>query len=627
MTSNLFEPILWVGIFGTLSNSALLITQHLYPWETALRKRLVLPSFWIFVGWVSLVITGAQSVIWSAAFGLIFSLFCGQYLGNYYIVAQILLPTMVMNFIGSIGWGIIFIQTSSFSVLTKSLLMTNLVLLSLTTFLQLIYELPVQSFIFRKRWRRPRYSLNPEIRSYYPKVSFHVPCYAEPPDVVCATLDALNQMRYPNFEVLVIDNNTTDPALWQPVERYCKELNTYNNSELFRFFHIEQLSGAKAGALNFALRHTYSDVELIALVDSDYQAQSDFLERLVGFFDDPNMGYVQTPHDYRDWETNLYQRACYWEYMSARARQSSFNEWIASITIGTMCLIRRSALEDAGGWDESCVTEDAELAVRIHALGYASIYLKETFGRGLIPETFRSYKKQRLRWSMGPIQIIQKHWHLYLPDPWATTSKLSSWQRLFEIYRGYEHIKPIFSLVFFPLSIGTLSSIIYHQETIKLPLVILLEGCTISIFAVVNTWLQYRLLGCNLIVDIIYAMFANRSLQYVRFLAPLIVFFANTPIKWQRTNKFNQSANKFKAFKSTQTEFLLALILIFLGLVFLILDSYTYTNLSFVPYIFFWYALPNLFAPLMALLAEYQLSKSAEKPKVSLFCHSRESKT
>ncbi len=79
-----------------------------------------------------------------------------------------------------------------------------------------------------------------------PKVSIHVPAYNEPPDMVIETLDALARLDYSNFEVLVIDNNTRDAAVWHPVEAHCAQLG-----ERFRFFHVAPLAGFKAGALKF----------------------------------------------------------------------------------------------------------------------------------------------------------------------------------------------------------------------------------------------------------------------------------------------------------------------------------------------------------------------------------------
>jgi exo-beta-1,3-glucanase (GH17 family) len=67
---------------------------------------------------------------------------------------------------------------------------------------------------------------------YRPKVSIHVPCYNEPPEMVKQTLDALAALDYPDYEVIIIDNNTRDPAVWQPLQAYCETLGPR-----FRFFH------------------------------------------------------------------------------------------------------------------------------------------------------------------------------------------------------------------------------------------------------------------------------------------------------------------------------------------------------------------------------------------------------
>jgi cellulose synthase/poly-beta-1,6-N-acetylglucosamine synthase-like glycosyltransferase len=68
---------------------------------------------------------------------------------------------------------------------------------------------------------------------YRPKVSIHVPCYNEPPEMVKQTLDALAALDYPDYEVLIIDNNTKDPAVWEPVRDYCETLGPR-----FKFFHV-----------------------------------------------------------------------------------------------------------------------------------------------------------------------------------------------------------------------------------------------------------------------------------------------------------------------------------------------------------------------------------------------------
>ncbi|MDY7013470.1 MAG: glycosyltransferase [Cyanobacteriota bacterium] len=611
MISPVFEPGLLVGLFAAPGISALLVSQHLRPWETPLRKSLAMAALWTIAGALAFEITGEKSAIIVSILGLILSAIASRLLYNYYTAAHILVAALSIGIVFGISWNIVFIQSLNISSLTRNLLFVNFTLASIGIPWGLITLLPAQAYILRKRWHRPRHSLNPTPRDRYPKVSFHVPCYAEPPDVVCATLDALNQMRYPNFEVLLIDNNTADRALWHPLKQHCDRLNTPHSQPRFRFFHLDSLPGAKAGALNFALRHAADDAELIAIIDADYQAQPDFLERLVGFFDDPKIGFVQTPHDYRDWEENLYQRACYWEYMLFfRLQLACLNEWVASFVIGTMCVLRRRALEEAGGWAEWCLTEDSESTVRIHALGYTSIFLTETFGRGSIPETFREYKKQRFRWTVGPVQQLFKHWRLYLPDPWATPSKLSFWQRILEICHSLAWIQPIAFTAFLLLGLATLASILYHRETIPVPMLSWVAAIAVLPAALASMWLIYRLAGCTKLGDMLAATVASLSLTHVRFVGAFAAVLGGRSLKWRRTSKFKVLPDRLKAIESTQTESLLALLLFVLGCSLVPYVSYSPPDLLFLAMLgLFGSAIAYFSAPIMALLAEFEIQR------------------
>lgn len=244
-----------------------------------------------------------------------------------------------------------------------------------------------------------------------PFVSFHVPTCSEPPDVVAKTLLALHNLDYDAFEVLVVDNNTKDEQLWKPIERLCGELGSR-----FRFFHLPEWPGFKAGALNFALHQTAPEAALIGVVDADYEIAPDYLAEVVGHFDDDHVAFVQTPQDYRDWSLNIFFRVCNWEYWQVFAVSMVLrNRRNAILMHGTMSLVRRDAVERAGGWAEWCLTEDSELGLRLHALGYSSIYVSKTYGRGLVPFTYRDYKRQRRRWVIGGVQQLKRHFTLLLP--------------------------------------------------------------------------------------------------------------------------------------------------------------------------------------------------------------------
>ncbi|HET7243188.1 MAG TPA: glycosyltransferase [Streptosporangiaceae bacterium] len=257
-----------------------------------------------------------------------------------------------------------------------------------------------------------------------PFVSLHVPAHNEPPDMVIDTLRALVRLDYPRYEVVVIDDNTDDESLWRPVEEWCARHQV-------KFAHLENWPGYKSGALNYALRRlTDPRAEVIGVVDSDYQIEPGFLRRCAPAFTDPWVGFIQAPQDYRGWEGARYYRRLYYSYKYFFAvSQPSRNERDGAIFAGTMGLIRRVALDQLGGWDEWCITEDAELSLRLLRAGWNGLHMDQTWGRGVMPLTFEALKGQRYRWCFGGIQILRMHWRSLLPGRSSKDNHLAASQR------------------------------------------------------------------------------------------------------------------------------------------------------------------------------------------------------
>ena len=254
-------------------------------------------------------------------------------------------------------------------------------------------------------WRKGRKIMPSGPLTHYPKVSIHVPTHNEPPEMVKQTLNALARLDYPDFEVIVLDNNTKDPADWKPVEAHCLTLG-----DKFRFFHFDNVKGFKAGALNKALELTHPDVQHIGVIDSDYQVMPHWLKTAMPTFIDPRVAIFQGPQDYRDADESLFKSLCYEEYTGFfRIGMVERNEHNAIIQHGTMCVVRRAAMAEVGGWAEWCITEDTELGLRLFEAGYTAHYTSETLGRGLMPDTYDAYKSQRYRWVYGAMQIMKRH--------------------------------------------------------------------------------------------------------------------------------------------------------------------------------------------------------------------------
>jgi cellulose synthase/poly-beta-1,6-N-acetylglucosamine synthase-like glycosyltransferase len=444
-------------------------------------------------------------------------------------------------------WGTAFLVSIDAGVITKTILLGTIPLLVLSLpfgVLQMIEQFDV---LCRARWSRPRAVQARTTPGVGPRVSIHVPVYAEPPHIVKSTLDAINDLRYENFEVIVVDNNTKDESLWRPVEAYCRSLGPR-----FRFFHVDPLSGAKAGALNFALKHTDAAAEIVGVIDSDYHPHPDFIADLIGHFEDPQIGFVQTPHDYREWSDNTFLTMCYWEYKAFfHTILVALNEHDAALTIGTMCLLRKQAIVDAGGWATWCLTEDSEFAIRLHDAGYSSVYVPLSYGKGLIPDTFDGYSKQRRRWVSGPIQELKYHFSRFVFA--RGDSRLSIPQRLHHFHHGWGSVRIGLSIPLLGALLLLSLSMLVQQEVIAVPHSLWVYVTVQFVSSIVLQFLHYTaVLRCSL-RETVLGYLANKALNFSAHTAALETLL-NRPQPWKRTSKFRESQSVLGSLSTTRFE-------------------------------------------------------------------------
>ena len=307
-----------------------------------------------------------------------------------------------------------FVLGSQVAMLAGGLLLIPLIIINKRR----IEELAAILFGAKPRRLLARGGTLPE---HKPLVSIHIPAFREPPEMLRQTLDSVAKLDWPNFECVVVINNTPDPAQWGPIEDHCRLLGPR-----FKFVRADELRGFKAGALRLALEHTAPEAEIIGVLDADYVVHPDWLKDLLPAFADPAVGLVQAPQDHRDASRTITQVVMNGEYAGFfDIGMVERNEVDAIVTHGTMCLIRREALLAAGGWSSDTIVEDTDLGLSLFEAGWRAHYTKTRYGWGLLPCDFAAYKRQRHRWAYGGVQLIKKHWRAFLPGG----SRLTAQQR------------------------------------------------------------------------------------------------------------------------------------------------------------------------------------------------------
>ncbi len=407
-----------------------------------------------------------------------------------------------------------------------------------------------------ERWRRRVTASQPvpAVDGEPPFVSLHVPAHNEPPEMVIATLESLLRLDYPRYQIVAIDDNTEDEALWRPVERWCAEHGV-------TFAHLADWPGYKSGALNYALRElTDPATELIGVVDSDYQLDPGFLRRCAPLFADPEVGFIQAPQDYRDWRNAPYYRRLYYSYKYFFAvSQPSRNEHDGAIFAGTMGLIRREALVALGGWDEWCITEDAELSLRLLHAGWSGLHVDQSWGHGVMPLTFEALKSQRYRWCFGGIQILRMHMRWLLPGG-GTGNRLSLAQRWAYLGGGVQWYGDLLGLVFYlfllagAVNISTGGDQLFRKLTAFLvatvPVLVALGLVRAVALLRRGTGATWR--------DAIGAFFVWQSTSLVVARASVLGLFSRKAA-FLRTPKTSEGARWWESFRANWAETLLAL--------------------------------------------------------------------
>ena len=251
----------------------------------------------------------------------------------------------------------------------------------------------------------------------------------EPYEMFVRTLEAAREIRYPHTTYLLDD--TRDPRF----AALAREKEAV-------YLEILDEPGAKAGKINVALQRT--DEEFILVLDPDHIPFPEMLDRILGHFNDPEVGFVQVAQAYYNAGESFVARAAAEQTFSFYGPiMQGMNGTGTAVAIGANCTFRRAALQAIGGHGIG-LAEDLVTSIRLHARGWKSVYVPEVVSRGLVPADLQSFSRQQLKWSRGVHEV------LFVEYP-KLFSRLSLHQRISYLMIGSYYFGGFTSMIFFSI--------------------------------------------------------------------------------------------------------------------------------------------------------------------------------
>lgn len=268
-----------------------------------------------------------------------------------------------------------------------------------------IYGISSASMYFFMVWR-PTSRTSPPISRRDRTVDIFITTYNEDLLLLRKTILGAMNVTYPHKTYVLDDGNRPEVA------RLAEELGAL-------YIAREKNTNAKAGNLNNALKHTNG--EFIVTLDADHIPLPNFIDKLLGYFEDEEVCFVQTPQDFYNLDSFQHrfdskQRRLWTEQsLFFSVIQSGKDYWNAAFYCGSCAIMRRGSLVSIGGFAEGTITEDIHTSLRLHAKGFKSIYHNESLAYGVAAQTVYPFYIQRLRWGQGAMQVMRRDNPLTLP--------------------------------------------------------------------------------------------------------------------------------------------------------------------------------------------------------------------
>lgn len=250
-----------------------------------------------------------------------------------------------------------------------------------------------------------------------PFVTIQLPVFNEM-YVMERLIDNVMRMDYPKdkFEVHILDDSTDETVAIakRKVEEY--RAKGFNIRQIRR----RRRKGFKAGALKESMQFVKG--EFIAIFDADFLPRKDFLKATLAHFQDGKVGVVQTRWEHLNENYSLITRIQALQLnvhfrVEQQGRQAG--NYLLQFN-GTAGVWRRSAIEDAGGWEADTLTEDLDLSIRAQIKGWRIVYLEGVGSPAELPAEMNGLKSQQFRWMKGGAETARK----MLPTVWRSDLRL-----------------------------------------------------------------------------------------------------------------------------------------------------------------------------------------------------------
>ncbi|MFZ4478946.1 MAG: glycosyltransferase family 2 protein [Rhodoferax sp.] len=256
-----------------------------------------------------------------------------------------------------------------------------------------------------------------------PMISLVVPAYNEGP-VIQAAMRSLLKLDYPNFEVIVVDDGSTD-------DTYEKAMEVVREATDIEIRVVTKANGGKADALNTGM--TLARGEFILNMDGDTKLSPNTLRVCIRHFENPKVGAVAGNVKVINRE-NIWTKIQALEYVEglAMARKAQSFGHVVNIIPGPLGLFRKSALLQVGGYDRDTFAEDCDLTLKLLMRGWHVAYEPRAIAWVETPSGLLDLLKQRYRWTRGILQATTKHSHALWQPRKAGVNCYILWYMLFE---------------------------------------------------------------------------------------------------------------------------------------------------------------------------------------------------